>query len=128
MSEFVTDEMVETAARAMWERLDREESWSEFYYAPVYRRDARAALEAVAPMIAAAALRQSMGWLRGYVGAVWDDGNAVGLDGWIGPGRGSDEVDAYAIRARERAIDRLQGHVDASADELEADREALGNE
>ena len=48
----VTDEMVETAARAMWERIDREESWTEICHAPAYRRDARAALEAVAPLIA----------------------------------------------------------------------------
>ena len=54
MSDLVTDEMVETAARAMWERIDREESWSEIYHASAYRRDARAALEAVAPLIASA--------------------------------------------------------------------------
>ena len=59
----VTDEMVETAARAMWERIDREESWSEIYHASAYRRDARAALEAVAPAIAAAA------WDEGYAAA-----------------------------------------------------------
>ncbi|WMI32997.1 hypothetical protein SEA_PEGGYLEG03_56 [Arthrobacter phage PeggyLeg03] len=34
---------------------------------------------------------------------VWDDGNAVGLDGWIGPGRGAGEVDSEAVRCRERA-------------------------
>ena len=34
----------------------------------------------------------------------WDDGNAVGLDGWVGPGRGSGEVDPEAARARERVI------------------------
>ena len=56
----VTDEMVETAARAMWERIDREESWSEIYHASAYRRDARAALEAVAPAITAAALRRAI--------------------------------------------------------------------
>ena len=60
MSELITDEMVEAAARAMWERIDREESWSEIYHASAYRRDARAALDAVAPLIAAAA------WNEGY--------------------------------------------------------------
>ena len=55
MSNLITDEMVETAARAMWERIDREESWSEIYHASAYRRDARAALDAVAPLIAATA-------------------------------------------------------------------------
>ena len=59
MSDYVTDEMVETAARAMWERIDREESWSEIYHASAYRRDARAALEAAAPLIAAQALRDA---------------------------------------------------------------------
>ena len=34
----------------------------------------------------------------------WDDGNAVGLDGWVGPGRGSGEVDPEATRARARVI------------------------
>ena len=55
----VTDELVEGAAQAMWERIDRGESWSEIYHASAYRRDARAALEAVAPLIAAQALRDA---------------------------------------------------------------------
>lgn len=38
--------------------------------------------------------------------AVWDDGNAVGLDGWVGPGRGTEPVDDYAIYARDRAIEK----------------------
>lgn len=38
--------------------------------------------------------------------AIWDDGNAVGLDGWIGPGRGAGEVDDYAVRARARAVEK----------------------
>lgn len=37
---------------------------------------------------------------------LWDDGNAVGLDGWVGPGRGSGEVDDEAIRARRRAVEK----------------------
>ncbi|AYN57838.1 hypothetical protein HOU49_gp50 [Arthrobacter phage Eileen] len=37
---------------------------------------------------------------------VWDDGNAVGLDGWIGPGRGAGEVDSEAVRCRERATQK----------------------
>ena len=59
MSDLITDAMVETAARAMWERIDREESWSEIYHASTYRRDARAALEAAAPYVAAAALDEA---------------------------------------------------------------------
>lgn len=38
------------------------------------------------------------------LGAVWDDGNASGLDGWTGPGRGSGEIDDEAVRARKRAV------------------------
>ncbi|WP_327139392.1 hypothetical protein [Nocardia sp. NBC_01327] len=33
----------------------------------------------------------------------WDDGNAAGLDGWVGPGRGTEPVDADAIFRRDRA-------------------------
>lgn len=44
--------------------------------------------------------------LTAVIAGVWDDGNAVGLDGWTGPERGSDEVDDYAVRARERAVTR----------------------
>lgn len=44
--------------------------------------------------------------LPGLLGSAWDDGNAAGLDGWIGPGRGAGEVDDEAVRARERFIRR----------------------
>lgn len=39
------------------------------------------------------------------LGQAWDDGNAAGLDGWVGPGRGGGEVDDEAERARTRAIE-----------------------
>lgn len=42
--------------------------------------------------------------------SAWDDGNATGLDGWTGPGRGS-EPDDYAIRLRERTVDRLSAEI-----------------
>ena len=38
--------------------------------------------------------------------AAWDDGNATGLDGWVGPERG-EHPDIEAIRARERCVDLL---------------------
>lgn len=38
--------------------------------------------------------------------AAWDDGNAMGLDGWVGPERGT-EPDDHAIRTRERKVDSL---------------------
>ncbi|MFJ2297374.1 hypothetical protein [Oerskovia paurometabola] len=51
--------------------------------------------------------------LAAALGDVWDEGNAAGLDGWTGPGRGSLDVDQYAVIARERAVRRalarLQG-------------------
>ena len=40
------------------------------------------------------------------LGNIWDDGNAAGLDGWVGPGRGAGEVDDEAIRSRDRAIEK----------------------
>ena len=36
--------------------------------------------------------------------AAWDEGNAVGLDGWVGPERGTDP-DGYAVRARDQYVD-----------------------
>lgn len=44
------------------------------------------------------------------VGEAWDDGNATGLDGYIGPGRGAGEIDREAQHARTRMVhkaDRL---------------------
>lgn len=40
------------------------------------------------------------------VGEAWDDGNAMGLDGYVGPNRGAGDVDPEAERARERMVDR----------------------
>lgn len=48
----------------------------------------------------------------------WDEGNAVGLDGWIGPKR-SEGPDNYAIYARNRyvpeAADRLLNPTDGNS-------------
>lgn len=38
--------------------------------------------------------------------SAWDDGNALGLDGWTGPERG-EEPDEHAIAHRERHVDKL---------------------
>ncbi|AYR01548.1 hypothetical protein PP639_gp048 [Arthrobacter phage Seahorse] len=51
--------------------------------------------------------------LERILAEVWDDGNAVGLDGWIGPGRG-EPIDSEAVRCRERAVRK-------SSDELFSD-------
>lgn len=41
--------------------------------------------------------------LRTVLENAWDDGNAAGLDGWVGPGRGIEPVDEDAILRRQRA-------------------------
>lgn len=40
---------------------------------------------------------------REVVGDAWDDGNAAGLDGWVGPGRGT-EPDDEGIYQRNRFL------------------------
>ncbi len=54
--------------------------------------------------------------IRQALVAAWDAGNATGLDGWVGPGRGTDPVDDEAIRACERDVDRILStiHTDGS--------------
>ena len=67
MSNHVTDEMVETAARAMDHAYNPDRAP---ILAAMFRDYALAALEAAAPLIAAAALRDAADWLddmaRGY--------------------------------------------------------------
>ena len=46
---------------------------------------------------------QLVGLIEGELERVWDEGNATGLDGWIGPGRGAGEVDGHAVAIRQRA-------------------------
>ena len=41
------------------------------------------------------------------LGAAWDEGNATGLDGWVGPGRGAGEIDPEAVQARTRTVNKL---------------------
>ncbi|SHU65925.1 Uncharacterised protein [Mycobacteroides abscessus subsp. abscessus] len=49
--------------------------------------------------------------LRVELEQLWDEGNATGLDGWIGPGRGAAGTDPEAVDQREknvnRALDRI---------------------
>ena len=62
MSDYVTDEMVETAARAAYNSGSGGYNlWAHatIYEEEMYLEDARAALEAVAPQIAAATLRDA---------------------------------------------------------------------
>lgn len=40
------------------------------------------------------------------IGEAWDDGNAVGLDGYVGPNRGAGDVDPEAERRRGQLLDR----------------------
>ena len=80
MSDYVTDEMVETAARAIDHAYNPER---HPILAAMFRDYARAALETVAPLIAAAALRRAIDaadeafaqedvamtqWGNGYIG------------------------------------------------------------
>lgn len=44
--------------------------------------------------------------MHAALGDAWDDGNAAGLDGWIGPGRGAGEVDDEAVYRRNRFLAR----------------------
>lgn len=44
--------------------------------------------------------------VREALEAIWDDGNATGLDGWVGPGRGTLPIDPEAVEARDRSIER----------------------
>lgn len=44
--------------------------------------------------------------------AAWDEGNAMGLDGWTGPERGT-KPDEHAISSHERTVDRLLGELRA---------------
>lgn len=69
-------------------------------------------LEAAAANLAHQVSRaQLVGLIEHELERVWDDGNASGLDGWIGPGRGAGEVDEYAVQQRHRdthsALDRI---------------------
>ena len=50
--------------------------------------------------------------------AAWDEGNAMGLDGWTGPGRGA-EPDQHAIDRREKTVDRLVDKLAAHVAEVE---------
>lgn len=59
------------------------------------------------------------------MGLVWDQGNAAGLDGWIGPGRGSGEVDEEAIRLRQRDVNHyLKTLPGRTEQEIRADQRA----
>lgn len=49
-----------------------------------------------------------------WIGRAWDDGNATGLDGWVGPGRGAGEVDSEAQHARTRLIHKADAALRAA--------------
>lgn len=49
--------------------------------------------------------------LTGILEDLWDGGNATGLDGWIGPGRGAGEVDDQAIWDRDRDVKKALSEV-----------------
>lgn len=43
---------------------------------------------------------------------VWDGGNGTGLDGWIGPGRGSEVIDDEAVYQRRRDVDNYTHRIE----------------
>lgn len=59
-----------------------------------------------------APIEEALAW----VGHAWDDGNASGLDGWVGPGRGAGEVDREAQHARTRLIHKAEAALRAAAE------------
>ncbi|WP_336642811.1 hypothetical protein [Microbacterium sp. MMO-113] len=65
---------------------------------------------------------------RRVLGDVWDDGNALGLDGWVGPGRGTEPIDDHAVQARNRAIDKYAAALRRSEQPIDDDREAQANQ
>ncbi len=54
-----------------------------------------------------AAQRPPLGRIEDALIEAWDDGNATGLDGWTGPGRGSAEVDSQAVYNRDRVVRKV---------------------
>ena len=77
MSDYVTDEMVETAARTEWDVVWGDViDWDEAdpKSREMFSRGIRPALEAVAPQIAATALRDAAeDWRRGHTFSVMED-------------------------------------------------------
>ena len=72
MSDLITDEMVEIAARAMW---DHDWPWESLpdNLADYYRSSTRATLESVTPLIAAKAWDE--GYTEGSRGRMWESTN-----------------------------------------------------
>ena len=105
MSIKITDEMVEAAVRVMYPGpLERHGFPSQV------RNNARCVIIAVLPLIEQAVRNQvaQQAAIRSAAlfEAAWDEGNAMGLDGWTGPERGA-EPDQHAIDRREKTVDRL---------------------
>lgn len=101
MNTQITDDMIEAVARVIYPgplELHR-------FPSPV-RDNARCVLVAVLPLIEESVAIRSAELFKD----AWDDGNALGLDGWTGPGRGS-EPDQYAIDRREKMVDKLVGRL-----------------
>lgn len=58
--------------------------------------------------------------LRDALEEAWDQGNACGLDGYVGPGRGTEPIDDEAIYARDRDVDRIMHRCHKAADLTDA--------
>lgn len=62
--------------------------------------------------------------MAAVLGELWDQGNCTGLDGWIGPGRGSIEVDDVALDDRRRDVEKAAAALSAAGYGLVADAQA----
>jgi hypothetical protein len=107
-----SDAAVEAAARGMLDAVvsddpEAYQSWDEMTKAA---RDlslaaGRAALEA-AYRVDAPRPCADVSAIEQLIGEAWDRGNAIGLDGYVGPNRGEEHVDPEAERDREVATYR----------------------
>lgn len=114
------------ANEAYWQSLylrapDDPRAWLEWRQHPSTCNTDPLAIRHVSDLLADLAKARSViervrGKLPALLDEAWDDGNATGLDGWVGPGRGAGEVDDYAISQRKSSTDRLAARILADAE------------
>lgn len=99
----ITDPLQALLAEALAGKTDQ---WSELaasLAAEIRRRFAMGETDLDRPRV--------VGIIEGELERTWDAGNASGLDGWIGPGRGAGEVDDYAVSQRQRDTSGALGRI-----------------
>ena len=94
------------------ERLTHELNMSNQAGAALVGLNREATTAALKSETARRMLRDELADLRSkvldLVEQAWDDGNATGLDGWVGPGRGTRDVDPEAHQARDRMKEKAE--------------------